>query len=357
MLIQSSWLLGGIFLACATLIWIFGIRLTKAIDTIVHHYGWGEAIGGIVFLAIITNLPEIAITAVAAYQHEYVIAISNILGGIAIQTVVLVLIDAFGVGKRAPLTHKGHSSILQVEGWTVVIILTIVLVANKLPIEYKLLRATPYEWFMTALWIGSIFWTKHLYNIHALKKQRKISTVDFNTNTILDKLSHSDPTGVKHIKKVQTISSAILIVVIGAIITLFAGYGIEVSGEILSKRWGISGVLFGSTILAFCTALPEISTGIASAKIRDYEMAVSDIFGGNAFLPSLFLMAALISGDSILPHLQFSDIYLTYVGIGLTLIYIAGMKWHSKRQYFNLGIDSIVVLVLYILSIVGLIYI
>ena len=356
MLIQSSWILGGIFLVCATLIWIFGIRLTKAIDSIVHHYGWGEAIGGIVFLAIITNLPEIAITAVAAYQHEYDIAVSNILGGIAIQTVVLVLIDAFGVGRKAPLTLKGHSTILMVEGWTVIIILGIVLIANQIPITHKIFRATPYEWLMTVLWIGSIFWTKHLYNIHALKKQRKHAAIDFKTSTILDKLPISETTKVKHTKKVSSIASAILIVVIGAIITLFAGYGLELSGEILSKRWGISGVLFGSTILAFCTALPEISTGIASAKIRDYEMAVSDIFGGNAFLPSLFLMAALISGDSILPNLQFSDIYLTYVGIGLTLIYIIGMKWHSKRQYFNLGIDSIVVLVLYILSIVGLIF-
>lgn len=357
MLIQSDWLLGAIFLVCAILIWIFGIRLAKAVDTIVHHYGWGEAIGGIVFLAIITNLPEIAITTVAAYKHEYDIAVSNILGGIAIQTVVLVLIDAFGVGRKAPLTHKGHSNILMVEGWTVIIILGTVLLANQIPITHKILRATPYEWLITGMWIGSIFWTKHLYNKHALKKPRKISTVDFNTSTILDKFSKSTPTGIKRIKKVQPVSSAILIVIIGAMITLFAGYGLELSGEILSKRWGISGVLFGSTILAFCTALPEISTGIASAKIRDYEMAVSDIFGGNAFLPSLFLMAALISGDSILPSLQFSDIYLTYVGIGLTLVYIIGMNRHSKRQYFNLGIDSIVVLVLYILSIVGLVYI
>ena len=355
MLIESSWLLGGIFLVCATLIWIFGIRLTKAIDTIVHYYGWGEAIGGIVFLAIITNLPEIAITAVAAYQHEYDIAVSNILGGIAIQTVVLVLIDAFGVGRKGPLTHKGHSNILMVEGWTVIIILVTVILAHQIPVTNKIFRATPYEWLMAAFWIGSIFWTKHLYNIHAFKKQSKIPTVDFNTTTILDKISITGPAKIKHSKKTQSISSAILIVIIGAIITLFAGYGLEVSGEVLSKRWGISGVLFGSTILAFCTALPEISTGIASAKIRDYEMAVSDIFGGNAFLPSLFLMAALISGDSILPKLQFSDIYLTYVGIGLTLVYIIGMKWHSKRQYFNLGIDSIVVLVLYILSIIGLV--
>ena len=136
-----------------------------------------------------------------------------------------------------------------------------------------------------------------------------------------------------------------------------AVYGLEVSGEILSKRWGMDGVVFGATILALCTALPEISTGIASAKIRDYQMAVSDIFGGNAFLPVLFLMAALIGGESILPGLKVSDIYLTSVGILLTTIYMIGMLFHSKKQFFRMGIDSIIVLVLYLASIVGLVYV
>ena len=115
MIIYSSWALGSLFIVCALLIWVFGIKLSKAIDEIVNHYGWGEAIGGIVFLAIITNLPEIAITAVAAFKHDYDIAVSNILGGIAIQTAVLVLVDIYGVGRKAPLTLKGHSKILLFE--------------------------------------------------------------------------------------------------------------------------------------------------------------------------------------------------------------------------------------------------
>ena len=122
MIIYSSWALGSLFIVCALLIWVFGIKLSKAIDEIVNHYGWGEAIGGIVFLAIITNLPEIAITAVAAFKHDYDIAVSNILGGIAIQTAVLVLVDIYGVGRKAPLTLKGHSKILLFEGLTVIII-------------------------------------------------------------------------------------------------------------------------------------------------------------------------------------------------------------------------------------------
>jgi cation:H+ antiporter len=92
----SSTLLLTIFLLSTIAIWISGVRLTKAIDAITSHFNLGEAFGGMVFLAIVTNLPEIAITCVAAYYRDYDIAISNILGGIAIQTVVLVLIDIFG---------------------------------------------------------------------------------------------------------------------------------------------------------------------------------------------------------------------------------------------------------------------
>ncbi len=338
MIIYSSWALGSLFIVCALLIWVFGIKLSKAIDEIVNHYGWGEAIGGIVFLAIITNLPEIAITAVAAFKHDYDIAVSNILGGIAIQTAVLVLIDIYGVGRKAPLTLKGHSKILLFEGLTVIIILSLVIASNKFPTYHYLRHTTAFEWIILFTWLLSIWGIKRLYQLNQIKKVSKHQ----NNNIVLSTVK---------------VKKAILVTILGAIITLVAGYGLEVSGEILSKRWGMDGVVFGATILALCTALPEISTGIASAKIRDYQMAVSDIFGGNAFLPVLFLMAALIGGESILPGLKVSDIYLTSVGILLTTIYMFGMLFHSKKQFFRMGIDSIIVLVLYLASIVGLVYI
>ena len=83
-------------------------------------------------------------------------------------------------------------------------------------------------------------------------------------------------------------------------------------------------------------------------------MAVSDIFGGNAFLPVLFMMASLIGGDAILPNLKSTDIYLTTLGILLTGIYMVGMVLHSKKQFYRMGIDSFIVLIVYIIGIWGL---
>jgi cation:H+ antiporter len=83
-------------------------------------------------------------------------------------------------------------------------------------------------------------------------------------------------------------------------------------------------------------------------------MAVSDIFGGNAFLPVLFLVASLISGEAILPNLKPSDIYLTTLGIILTGVYMAGMVIHSKKQIFRMGVDSFLVVIIYLLGLMGL---
>ena len=66
----SSFTLVVLFLVSTIAIWVSGIKLTKAVDAITSHFGLGEAVGGMVFLAIITNLPEIAITIVAASHRE-----------------------------------------------------------------------------------------------------------------------------------------------------------------------------------------------------------------------------------------------------------------------------------------------
>jgi cation:H+ antiporter len=336
----SSPILIIVFLISTIAIWISGVKLTKAIDAITTHFKLGEAFGGMLFLAIVTNLPEIAITAVAAYHRNYDIAISNILGGIAIQTVVLVLIDIFGVGRAAPLTEKGHSKILIVEGASLIFILSFVLIASQFPSSFFFGRSTPFEWIILAIWVGTIFLTTK----YMTKKQTPFA----------QKLEIKNNLRNPRTKFKGTIKAAVFVLVIGAIVTLFSGWALEITGEQLATRWGISGVLFGGTILALCTALPEISTGIASAKIRDYNMAVSDIFGGNAFLPVLFLMASLIGNDPILPNLKPSDIYLTLLGIILTSIYMIGMVVHSKQQIFRMGIDSFIVLIVYILGLWGL---
>ena len=130
--------------------------------------------------------------------------------------------------------------------------------------------------------------------------------------------------------------------------------GLEITGSAIAKQIGMTGVLFGATILAAATALPEISTGLASMKMKDYQMAISDIFGGNAFLPVLFIVATVISGNSALPQANKTDIYLTGIGILLTIIYICGLIFRPRKQLLRMGIDSFLVIIVYLIGLMGL---
>src|SRR5437667_3221482 len=108
-------------------------------------------------------------------------------------------------------------------------------------------------------------------------------------------------------------------------ITLAAGVALEVTGNTLANRAGINGVIFGATVLAAATALPEISSGIAAVRLGDNALALGDIFGGNAFQLCLFLVADLIAGAPVLPTAGSQNAWLASLGVGLTGIFALGV--------------------------------
>ena len=336
-------LLIPLFVAGAAAVWLAGIQLSNTTDVIDTRFGLGEALGGLLLLAIATNLPEIAIVVSASLAHNIGIAIGNILGGIAIQTVVLVILDGFGLRRRGALTYEAASLQLVLEGVLVISVLVISIMGTQLPSSIIFVRLAPGDLLIAALWLVG------LWLINRARKDLPWQEKGHAPDTI-------HPTQRRQQEQTERWSTArvLLVFVLAALITLVAGVVLEESGSAIADHVGLSGVLFGSTILAAATALPEVSTGLASVNIGDYQLAFSDIFGGNAFLPVLFLPATLLSGQSVLPQAKNTDIYLASLGVLLTAVYIYGLIFRPKRQFLDLGIDSLVVLIFYLVGVVGL---
>ena len=125
--------LAFVFALAAGAVWVAGVRLSDTTDVLLERFGLGQALGGLILLAVVTNLPEIAITASASLSGELGIAVGNILGGIAIQTAVLVLVDAFGVRGGRPLSYRAASLSLVLEGTLVIIVLAVTVMSSQLP--------------------------------------------------------------------------------------------------------------------------------------------------------------------------------------------------------------------------------
>ena len=339
-----------IFVGAAAAVWIAGIRLSNTTDVLSERLGLGQALGGLIILAIVTNLPEIAITSSAALRGNLGVATGNILGGIAIQTVVLVVLDVFGVRGRYSLMYRAASLVLVLEGVLVMAVLTVTVMGTQLPSSLIFWHVSPASLLIAVLWVVGLWLIGRARS--DLPWQEKGDAP----------AGQEEPHGVAKTKKRQdatdkgvSITRTAIVFAISAVVTLAAGVVLELSGDNIAGQVGINGVLFGSTFLAAATALPEVSTGLASVRLGDYKLSVSDIFGGNAFLPVLFLLASLLSGVAPLPQAQSSDIYLTGLGALLTAVYLYGIIFRPRMRFLRMGVDSLVVLVLYLVGIAGLV--
>jgi cation:H+ antiporter len=134
---------------------------------------------------------------------------------------------------------------------------------------------------------------------------------------------------------------------------LLAGVVLEVTGSELADRAGINGVVFGATVLALATALPEISSGIEAVRLGDHQLAIGDVFGGNAFQLCLFLVADLVAMKPTLPSTGAEDAWLGALSLALTAVYLGGVIIRPSRPR-RLGPDSIMAIVIYAVGIVGL---
>jgi cation:H+ antiporter len=339
-------LLSLIFAAAGAIVWVAGVYVSKTTDVLSSPFGLGEALGGAILLAVVTNLPEIAITASGAMRNQLGLATGNILGGIAIQTVVLVLLDAFGAGKRMPLIGHAASLDLVLEALLVIVMLALTFMAHQFPESLVWRGITPDGVLICAAWVAGLYligkargklpWQSHGDapggQPHRTARQKKEKSAEAKSST----------------------SAAVILFLVAAVATLGAGVVLQQTSEGMAKHLGLSGIIFGATILAAVTALPEISTGFEAVKLGDYKLAISDIFGGNAFLPVIFLVATLVSGKAVLPHATKADMYLTALGMLLTAVYIYGLIFRPHRQIARMGIDSFIVLLLYVIGIAGL---
>lgn len=339
-------LLGLVFLLGAGATWVAGVLLSKTTDTLDARLGLGDELGGILLLAIAGSLPELAITVSAAARGNLAIAAGNLIGGIAVQTMVLVVCD-LASGPQRPLTFLIGALTPVLEGSLVVLVVSGVLMGALLKPSTAIGGVvSPASLAIVVMWLVGV------YVINRIRKNPRWS-VDMPGSRRGRTRGERRASDVHPYPSASTARVAVYFGV-ACTVTLIAGVALEVSGAELAGRAGIDGVIFGATALAAATALPEISSGIAAVRLGDNALAIGDVFGGNAFQICLFLVADLVAGAPVLPTAGRLNAWLAALGIALTSIYSIGIVARPNRAHGRLGPDSILALVVFALGIAGL---
>jgi cation:H+ antiporter len=339
-----------IFLVAAAVTWTAGVALSKTTDALDTRLGLGDEIGGLILLSIAGSLPELAITISAAASGNLELAAGNLIGGIAIQTMVLLVCD-FVVGPSRPLTYLVGALTPVLEG------LLVVIVVAGVEMGALMSKTTAIGGRVSPASVGIVvFWLVGLYVINRARKDPRWSVSMPGSRRGRRSRREAHPTQAHPYAGASTARVA-LVFGLACAVTLAAGVALEESGNELANRLGVNGVIFGATVLAGATALPEISSGIAAVRLGDHALAIGDIFGGNAFQVCLFLVADLVAGKPVLPYAGNLNAWLAALGVALTAIYGFGVIARPRHTHGRLGPDSILALALFALGIAGLFFV
>ena len=145
-----------VFVAAAVATWVAGTALSKTTDVLDRRFGLGEALGGVILLAVAGSLPEVAITVSAAAKGNLGLAAGNLIGGVAVQTLVLVICDAVASRDQA-LTYLVGKLVPVLEGLLVIFVVCGVLMGSLLPESTSIGPVSPASLGIVLAWFSGIY--------------------------------------------------------------------------------------------------------------------------------------------------------------------------------------------------------
>jgi cation:H+ antiporter len=343
-----------IFISSGALVWGAGVRLSKYADKIIDKTGVSEVFIGTLGLALITSLPEVATTVSAALANNVSMAVNNLFGSIALQITILAVGDAAVNSTSLSGSLENPVSRLQA------ICLSFLLAAAAIAILYKDIAI-----FHVGLWSVVLFglYVALFYIINYFKRMKWWLTEPEERESIgkvkaivsermEEKQEEEDQDDKEKAKLSEVIMSRLgLFFLLSAICILVGGYFIANAADVIAERTGIGSSFMGFFFVGLTTSLPELSTTISAAKLKRYRMAFSNIFGTNLLNVGLVLLADLLYFEG--PALDEVGTFAAagaIFGILLTSIYQIGLTIKYRKTYFGLGVDSILVILFYVVG-------
>ncbi|WP_040725094.1 sodium:calcium antiporter [Thiomicrorhabdus sp. Kp2] len=320
------------FSIAALVIVIAGSKLAKQADTLADQTGLGEALFGVLLLAGVTSLPDFAATLSAAVDSRPDLAMSNVMGSMAVNLVFLGVADIFY--RKANLEHAAASTVnLMLAGLLIVLLTLPLLAVFTPPVTY---------WNMHP--VTPVIIAAYLFGLHLVHRtQTKPMWFPKQTHQTV-----TDEPGKHPNKKLNGVWFGFFSM---AILTGVAGWILMEAAKNIADQTGMSETLVGGLFTAFATSTPELVTTIAAIRIGALTLAVSNIFGTNCF--NMLVVAAADAGysEGSIYH-DMAPVQMTWglVSILMTAILLLGMVRRETYGIGRIGFESALILSVYVIA-------
>ena len=325
------------FALCAAVVWFSGARLAYLADSLADRYKLAKSLVGLLLLSLATSLPEVATTLSAAVNQSRDLVLNNLFGGIALQTAILAMSDFWASRSITSYPRKANHAL---EATLLVLLLSIAMIIAGLGETFVIFEVGAGSVVIALTYVGAI-WLLRRYD----------GSSDWVPVDLPDPepLPFPAPFGLAETSNRSLVGQVVLacmaILVFGLLLVVFA--------ERIATQSGLGAGFVGVTLLAAATSLPELTTSITAVRIGAYTMAISNIFGSNLIMLVLVFPAdILFRGGPILQGASRTVSLALAFGIAVTSIYLIGMIVRRKPKIGTFGLDSILVLLTFLASIV-----
>jgi cation:H+ antiporter len=331
----------AIFAAAGAGVWYAGSRLPVYADELSDRYRIGHAFMGLVLLATATSLPEIVTTVTGALAGAPRLVLNNMFGGIAMQTAILAVADAFA--GRAPLTSYPRKPTSILESGVLVLLMALVLAVLTLG-EVELVPGIGAGALVIGIAYGAAIYLLRRYDEEAVWAPVEI------LEATEEEMRMPGGRPLAEASRRQLIVAFAL----AGLAILVCGVALVASAEAIATQSGLGESFIGATLLAAVTSLPEVSVTIAAVRMGAYTMAISNIFGSNLLMLVLILPADILFRSG--PILMFADRsaqFALVAGILTTSFFTCGLVLRSRFKLGIMGLDSVGVFAAYLATLFG----
>ncbi len=214
---------------------------------------------GILFVSVVTTLPELSVVVFSGLKGENSLSFGNLLGSVVVNIgLVLALISWKGV-------KLSKISIEEISKTGMLIILSVILVLFMKELTYV------FSLFLLIFFVLYLNSMKKMYFIP--RKRTGLFTAELVKSVFL-----------------------FLLCTLGVVI--FAKIGVDSIIDFI-REMGISGIFIGSTLVALETSLPELFIAIGSIRKSKYEIGIGDIMGSNVVNVTFLLSLVAFIGIPI----------------------------------------------------------
>lgn len=306
-----------------------GSRLARLSDELADRSGLGEALFGVLLLGCVTSLPDFAATLSAAIAKRPDLAMSNVMGSMAVNLGFLGIADM--LYRQANLEHAAASPVNLMLAALLIVLLTLPLLAIATP-PLAILGVHPVTPVLVAAYLFGLYLVHHT-RAKPMWFPRK------TRQTVLDTPDQPQR---------GSLSEAWLGFAALAVVTCIAGWVLMEAAKGIADQTGLSDTVVGGILTALATSTPELVTTIAAIRYGALTLGVSNIFGTNCF--NVLVVAAADVGylhGSIYQDVAPVQMIWGLVTILMSAILLLGMLRRQTYGIGRIGFESALILVVY----------